>query len=162
MSDPHTNPLSFKNLLAGIIVTVIGGVILTFILGNVFSPREEPQVIQPSNGNNQSGGQVIEPIVTPPPTEKIACQNAPQKRLSVGSNAVVCTAGETVSLRSGPRRSASAVDHLSPGTSLVVIGEAICDENVQWWYWEVRTELGYTGWVSEGGDETDPYFVCPE
>lgn len=158
MSDSHSNPLSFKNLLAGIIVTVIGGVILAFILGGTLSPREDPAV---TNGFTPSGGQVVEPVVTTAPVEENVCVNAPQKRLSVGMNAIVCTAGETIILRSGPRRSASTIGHLVPGTRLVVIGEAICDETSQWWYWEVRTDGSLTGWVSEGGDEVDPYFVCP-
>ncbi|MFZ5857256.1 MAG: SH3 domain-containing protein [Chloroflexota bacterium] len=155
------NPLSFKNLLAGIIVTVIGGVILAFILGETIFSREEPPV---TNVVTPSGAQVVEAIVTtePAPVEENTCGNAPEKRLSVGMNAVVCTAGESISLRSGPRRSASAIDHLIPGTRLTVIGEAICDEGEQWWYWEVQTDKGFTGWVSEGGDEIDPYFVCPE
>lgn len=155
------NPLSFKNLLAGIIVTVIGGVILAFILGETVFSREEPPVT--TNVVTPSGAQVVEAIVTtePAPVEETACLNAPEKRLSLGMNAAVCTAGESISLRSGPRRSASAIDHLIPGTRLVVIGEAICDEGEQWWYWEVQTDKGFTGWVSEGGDEIDPYFVCP-
>ena len=153
------NPLSFKNLLAGIIVTVIGGIILTFILQGVLVSPEVPD----NSSSFDAGAQVVEPIVTtaPAPVEENVCVNAPQKRLRVGMNSIVCTAGESISLRSGPRRSASAIDHLVPGTRLVVIGEAICDENEQWWYWEVQTDKGFTGWVSEGGDEIDPYFVCP-
>ncbi|MFZ5902465.1 MAG: SH3 domain-containing protein [Chloroflexota bacterium] len=155
------NPLSFKNLLAGIIVTVIGGVILAFILGETIFSREEPPVT--TNVVTPSGAQVVEAIVTtePAPVEENTCGNAPEKRLSLGMNAIVCTAGESVNLRSGPRRSSTSIDSLSPGTRLVVIGEAMCDENVSWWYWEVQTDKGFTGWVSEGGDETDPYFVCP-
>jgi uncharacterized protein YgiM (DUF1202 family) len=153
------NPLSIRNLLAGIIVTVIGGIILAFILQGALTSPEVPD----NSSSVDAGAQVVEPIVTtaPAPVEENVCGNAPQKRLRVGANAFVCTAGETVNLRSGPRRSATSIDSLSPGTRLTVIGEAVCDESVSWWYWEVRTDSGFTGWVSEGGDETDPYFVCP-
>jgi hypothetical protein len=161
MSDPSSNPLSFKNLLAGIIVTVIGGVILAVIFQSGLSP---------SNGSDSAGSiannvvtepPVVDPIVTTAPLTDHACVNAPAKRLSVGANAVVCTQSDAVILRSGPHRAATSLDRLPPGTRLTVIGGPACDESVSWWYWEVQTESGVTGWVSEGGDEVDPYFVCP-
>lgn len=43
-SDKSNNPLAFRNLLAGVIVTVIGGVILAYIIQDArFTPRSAPQ-----------------------------------------------------------------------------------------------------------------------
>ena len=153
------NPLSFKNLLAGIIVTVIGGVILAVILQGGFSA---PNTSGNTDVNNvATEPPVVDPIVTTAPFTDNACVNAPAKRLSVGSGAFVCTKSDPVVLRTGPHRASSKIESLSPGTQMDVIGGPTCDETVLWWYWEVRTESNQTGWVAEGGDETDPYFVCP-
>lgn len=45
------NPLSFKNLLAGVIVAVIGGVILAYIIQDArFSPKEStPETVIPTS-----------------------------------------------------------------------------------------------------------------
>lgn len=90
------------------------------------------------------------------------CPGAPQKRLSVGDSAIVCTKNETVYLRTEPRANADYTHRLVPGAELEVIGKAVCDKSKSWWYWKVRTESGYTGWVSEGGDTKDIYFLCPK
>jgi hypothetical protein len=63
------------------------------------------------------------------------------------------------SLRSAPKRSGSEMMQLSPGASFVVIGGPSCADN--WSWWNVRLDNGTTGWISEGGDQTDPYFICP-
>jgi len=154
------SPLSFKNLLAGIIVTVIGGVILAVILqGGISSPNP------PENAGNISNivaePPTVEPVITTAPLTDNVCVNAPVKRLSIGSGAFVCTKSDPVVLRTGPHRAANKIESLSPGTSMVVISGPTCDETVSWWYWEVRTESNQTGWIAEGGDQTDPYFVCP-
>jgi hypothetical protein len=119
-------------------------------------------VVPPTTENSQTGGQV-QPIVTspPPPTKDTACQKAPLKRLNVGSAAVVCTANDAVILRSGPHRAATTIDKLPTGTRLMVIGGPTCDDRTSWWYWEVQTASGVSGWVAEGGDDVDPYFICP-
>ena len=159
MSDSSSNPLSLKNLLAGIIVTVIGGIILAVILGG----------LSLSKGSDNSGNlapvvtepPAAEPVITTAPIVQNICVNAPVKRLNLGAGAFVCTQSDPVVLRSGPRRAATKIDSLPTGTRMNVIGGPTCDESVSWWYWEVQTESGVTGWVSEGGDQTDPYFVCP-
>ena len=158
------NPFSIKNVIEGVIITVIGGIVLAFILQNAWFSAGGPQVTQAPNDYNQSGGQMIEVVVTPtlpPPTEDTACKNAPQKRLKVGDTAIVCTASDAVLLRSGPRRDATSIEKLSPGKRMMVIGGPTCDENVSGWYWEVRTDSGASGWIADGGDDTDKYFICP-
>jgi hypothetical protein len=49
---------------------------------------------------------------------------------------------------------------LETGTSFLITGGPSCAEN--WNYWRIRTDDGLSGWVAEGGDNTDPYFICPE
>jgi hypothetical protein len=48
---------------------------------------------------------------------------------------------------------------LEPGTQFTIIGGPSCSDN--WSWWNIRLDDGTTGWVSEGGDEIDPYFICP-
>ena len=152
------NPLSFKNLLSGIIITVMGGIILFLIL-------EGPELFKktPEETPTATSVQVIDTVSPPTPTVtgNPVCAGAPEKRLSVGSNAVVCTKSDSVKLRSDPKHTAESIDNLPPGSGLSVIGGPVCDETVSAWYWEVRTESEYIGWVSEGGDAVDPYYVCP-
>ena len=97
-------------------------------------------------------------IAVPEPGE---CSDAPRRRLTVGEQATICTAYENVILRDDPRRSSRELKRLIPGAEVWITGGPVCDEANQWWYWEVRTQSGYVGWMSEGGDEIDPYFLCP-
>lgn len=62
-------------------------------------------------------------------------------------------------MREGPARSYAEQRRLVPGADLKIIGGPACANN--WSWWEVETESGYTGWMAEGGDATDPYFLCP-
>ncbi|GAB4416069.1 MAG: hypothetical protein Kow002_01640 [Anaerolineales bacterium] len=94
-------------------------------------------------------------------SSKSECPGAPKKRLQVGDDAVVCTRSDTVYLRLSPSKSAGYSHRLVPGADLSVIGGPVCDERNSWWYWKVETESGYTGWMAEGGDAKDPYFLCP-
>lgn len=89
-----------------------------------------------------------------------SCPGAPAQRLQVGDNAYVCTSVDTVALRDGPGKSYAIIKRLVPGADLKVIGGPSCANN--WSFWEVRTDSGYTGWMSEGGDSKDPYFLCPK
>ena len=89
------------------------------------------------------------------------CSGAPPKRLSVGEGATVCTKNDSVNLRTGPNNASSSTHKLVPGAELQVIGGPVCDKQSSFWYWEVRTESGFKGWMAEGGDSIDPYFLCP-
>jgi hypothetical protein len=42
---------------------------------------------------------------------------------------------------------------------ITIVGGPTCAD--EWSWWEVRIESGAAGWVAEGGDEVDPYYVCP-
>ena len=92
------------------------------------------------------------------------CENSP-KRLKVGEWAVVCTwnSHDPVVMRTGPGKGYSRNGHeLLTGAEVYVLEGPVCDEDSRWWYWKVRTKIKkYEGWMAEGGDEKDPYFLCP-
>lgn len=96
----------------------------------------------------------------PTPTETPqSCPGAPAQRLKVDGKAYVCTKRDSVILREGPGRSYSEIRRLVPGADLKIIGGPSCANS--WSWWEVKTESGFTGWMAEGGDATDTYFLCP-
>jgi hypothetical protein len=77
----------------------------------------------------------------------------------VGGQAWVCTADDQLIVRAQPDRSSSELDRLQPGTAVTIIGGPVCASN--WSWWEIETGEGIIGWVAEGGDAIDPYFICP-
>jgi hypothetical protein len=88
-----------------------------------------------------------------------SCPGAPPQRLKVNEMAYVCTAGDTVKLRDGPDKDYPILKSLVPGADIKIIGGPTCADN--WSWWQVETESGYVGWMSEGGDDIDTYFLCP-
>ena len=100
-----------------------------------------------------------EAIICPPSTNHNGCPGAPNQRLIVNKMAYVCTSIDTVKLREGPGKDYSILKSLVPGAVLKVVGGPVCANN--WSWWKVETESGYVGWMSEGGDNIDPYFLCP-
>jgi hypothetical protein len=94
-----------------------------------------------------------------PAIVRSSCPGAPFQRMIVNERGRVCTQSDSVRLRSAPARSASTLIQLKPDTLFTVIGGPACSDD--WSWWNVRLEDGTTGWVSEGGDEADQYFICP-
>lgn len=88
-----------------------------------------------------------------------SCVGAPPQRLEVYEMAYVCTSSDSVKLREGPGKNYSVIKSLIPGADLKVIGGPKCGDN--WSWWQVETESGFVGWMSEGGDSVDRYFLCP-
>jgi hypothetical protein len=88
-----------------------------------------------------------------------SCANAPQQQVKVGGNAKVCTQKDSVAVRSEPSRLGELVTRLATGSPLEIIGGPGCSDGFSWW--QVRMLNGTTGWIAEGGDEKDPYFICP-
>ena len=87
------------------------------------------------------------------------CPGAPRQRLEVGEDAVICTRSDNVFLRTGAGKRFSIIRAVSTGTVLKVTGGPRCSDN--WSFWAVELPDGTSGWMSEGGDEIDPYFLCP-
>lgn len=88
-----------------------------------------------------------------------SCPGAPDQRLTVGENARVCTKSDNVYIRKSPSRESSILTSVAPGAVVKIIGGPECAN--EWSYWEVEISDGTTGWISEGGDKTDRYFLCP-
>ena len=88
-----------------------------------------------------------------------SCPGAPPQWMIVSQRGYVCTRSESVRLRVSPSRSASTLIQLEPGTQFTVIGDPSCSDN--WSWWNVQLDNGTLGWLAEGGDKTDPYFICP-
>jgi len=89
-----------------------------------------------------------------------SCPGAPPQRMIVNQRGYVCTQSDSVRLREGPARSANVLVQLLTGSQFTVIGGPSCSDN--WSWWQIQTDNGYTGWISEGGgDAVDPYFICP-
>lgn len=100
------------------------------------------------------------PPSTVHPTQTVtACPGAPKQRMKINTQAYICTQDDRVFLREQPIRSSPILQSLKPGDIVTIFGGPVCDED--WSYWQVETEQGDTGWVSEGGDDKDPYFLCP-
>jgi hypothetical protein len=110
---------------------------------------------------------IAPPAITPTPMYTLfpggssdgSCPGAPPQRLNVGGKAYICTLSDPVRLRDGAGRQFSALVSLDPGTGLNVIGGPICADG--WSWWRVQTYSGNIGWIAEGGDSVDPYFLCP-
>lgn len=88
-----------------------------------------------------------------------SCPGAPPQRLTVDEMAFVCTANDSVKLRDGAGKNYSVIKSLVPGADVKIIGGPKCGDN--WSWWQVETESGFVGWMSEGGDNVDRYFLCP-
>jgi hypothetical protein len=96
---------------------------------------------------------------TPAAKPANSCPGAPPQRMTVNQHGYVCTKSDSVRLRVSPARSASTLVQIVPGTQFTVIGGPSCSDN--WSWWNIRLDDGTIGWVSEGGDDVDPYFICP-
>ncbi|MBN2393800.1 MAG: SH3 domain-containing protein [Anaerolineae bacterium] len=88
-----------------------------------------------------------------------SCPGAPPQRVRIGETVTVCTAHDKLIVRTQPKRGASEVTRLDTSTQVAIIDGPICADD--WSWWEIETDSGIVGWVSEGGDEVDPYFICP-
>jgi hypothetical protein len=41
----------------------------------------------------------------------------------------------------------------------LIMGGPACSDGAL--FWEIQGPGGLTGWVAEGGNSEDPYFICP-
>ena len=87
------------------------------------------------------------------------CPGAPLSRINTGGSAYVCTQVDALNLRDGPGSQGNQLDKLTHGTNIIIIDGPVCADGQTWW--KIETGGYITGWVAEGGDEEDPYFICP-
>lgn len=88
-----------------------------------------------------------------------SCPGAPPQRVVVGEKAYVCTQSDRLIVRSGAGKDSTEIERIYPGAELLILKGPKCADS--WSWWRVRTEDGLIGWVAEGGDGVDPYFICP-
>lgn len=89
-----------------------------------------------------------------------SCPGAPAQRVQVGGKAYVCTQNDRLIVRKNPNRSASEIIRIYPGTVMTIVKGPVCADD--WSWWRIKTDDGIVGWVSEGGDNVDSYFICPQ
>lgn len=92
-------------------------------------------------------------------SDSSSCPGAPPQRVEVGMQAYVCTQSDRVRVREDAGVSGSEITRLEPGTSFTIVKGPKCSDN--WSWWRIRTGNGVVGWVAEGGDDIDSYFICP-
>lgn len=107
-----------------------------------------------------------EVVQSPNPIESTAipgqttCPGAPPQRLIVGQRGKVCTSSDSVRLREAPGKEERYISSIKKGTEFNVIDGPVCAGD-GWSWWQVKTDDGQVGWMAEGGDDKDPYFLCP-
>jgi serine/threonine protein kinase len=125
------------------------------------SPTPSTQTWTPPMPSRTSTPTPLPPADTPAPATAGAssCPGAPRQLVRVGERAWVCTKYDQLIVRAQPRRSSNELTRLNPGTYISVVDGPVCADT--WSWWRIRTDFGMVGWVAEGGDEIDPYFICP-
>ena len=125
------------------------------------APTQSPTATPPSTAIRPPTATPLSPtnVLTPTEGGPSGCPGAPPQRVRVGDRAWVCTAYDQLVVRRQPGLGSREITRLKPGTYVTIVDGPIC-ANV-WSWWKVRTDSGIAGWVAEGGDEIDPYFICP-
>jgi len=88
-----------------------------------------------------------------------SCPGAPRPRLELNEDAKVCTKKAKVNLREGAGKRFDILVQQNSQSVVWVLDGPVCSGNAYWWY--VRNKAGTKGWMMEGGDKTDPYYLCP-
>ncbi|HPR34184.1 MAG TPA: hypothetical protein PKY64_00800 [Anaerolineaceae bacterium] len=89
------------------------------------------------------------------------CKGAPDTRLSVGMQAYVCLTSYTSQrVRWSPGRNTETMTSLARYTVVEIIDGPVCMGD-NWTWWKVQIPGGRVGWMTEGGDEVDDYYLCP-
>ncbi len=97
------------------------------------------------------------PAITLTPTS--SCPGAVPQQVAVGMRAQVCTKSDNLIVRSDANLSADELFRMATGTQFNVIGGPTCANSSSWWL--IKTDAGRTGWVREGQDAVDKYYICP-
>ena len=113
----------------------------------------------------------IQPVITP--AEAQACPEAEPQRVKVGTTIRVCTQSDRVVVRDVPQIEGMINFRIYKGTEALIVDGPVCANNSSWW--KVKVSVGTKvyktsdivlsqdeeGWVREGSDEVDRYFICP-
>ncbi len=124
-------------------------------IDSTFIQRFDPAFAIPPELNLESKAQEI---ILPPPNIK-ECPGAPPQRVKIGKQAKICTQSEDLIVREEPGPDGRPLTGIEPGTNIKITAGPSCANN--WSWWKVELDSGLEGWIAEGGDDTDPYFICP-
>jgi len=156
-ADDERQPIPWKWLGLGILVTLLGLVVAALILG-AFLFREPlplavegPEIIRltapaggPATATDPLPTPTNVPTLTPPPTPDLSI--APEA-ITVGYYAAVANTDNVgVSLRGGPSTDNIRLLLVDEGTPILVIGGPEEGSGLIWW--QVRVEDGTEGWVA--------------
>jgi hypothetical protein len=108
-----------------------------------------------------------------------SCPGASPQRVLIGDTVNVCTKRDRLVVKVDPGIMTEEIIRVYPGSVLTIVGGPVCMDDSSWWLVSVpvntkaakhQTELSdffytdreYTGWVPEGSDEVDPYYLCEQ
>lgn len=116
--------------------------------------------------------------IPPTSTSDARCPRAKYPtRIQAGREAYVCTASERLIVRGKPGDINPEYIRLYPGTKFMVVTGPKCVDDFWWWKIEIyQGTLAFNpvfgedkyaienalGWVREGWDDIDPYFICQD
>lgn len=93
------------------------------------------------------------------PVNDTQCPNAPPQRIGIGDIAMVCVTNVRLIAHELPGLGQDVSRLLASGDVVLIEDGPVCSDNSSWW--KVGLNGVVFGWVREGGDEVDPYFLCP-
>ncbi len=116
---------------------------------------------------------------TATPTKEMSCPGAEPQRVVVRDRVYVCTQTDRLIVKKTAGKDGIEMFRIYPGSSLTIVGGPICDDNSSWWQVNVpadtKASKGQTalddyyyivnekiGWVREGSDNKDPYYICKQ
>jgi uncharacterized protein YgiM (DUF1202 family) len=120
-------------------------------------PTSTPTILPPMQ--TQSPVPVTATSISTPTTLVNSCPGAQSPRLKINEEATVCTQEDCVYLRADAGKKYAILSCYKPGYVFMVVGGPICEDNTYWW--QVATRKGFSGWMMEGWDAIDPYYLCP-
>lgn len=118
---------------------------------------------------------VVTPSLETSITNNDICPDSWPRRISIEDYAEVCTKTDRLIIRNSPGKDGKEIARIYPGTMIKILDGPKCKEGAHWWKISVPegTKVYYLskdmnttlnddliGWVQEGGDEEDEYFIC--
>lgn len=115
------------------------------------------------------------PTKTITPTPGITCPDTFTPRVTIGDRAKVCTKSDRLIVRNEPDKDKRELARIYPGTIVKILEGPECADKSSWWRVEVskgtevysaaikenyRLDEDLFGWVREGGDTLDRFYLC--
>jgi len=104
-----------------------------------------------------------------------SCPGAEPQRVEVGDRAEICTKSDNVVVRADPQSNGREYFRIPPGSEVTILEGPRCSDNSSWWYVRVPAGTWYAqgsprlvgtldsdeeGWIREGSDRVDRYYMC--